>query len=76
VKRLENLSNREKLEKDYKKFNESIEGLVKEEMNKTKEESNAVKVEANKIGEDVERSINKQAKQDKKKVNTKRVLKL
>ena len=64
------MSNRKKLEKDYRKFNATIEGLAKEEMNKIKEESNAVKVEANKIGEDVERSINEQAKKDKKKVNT------
>ncbi len=65
------MSKKDKLEKDYKKFNLDIEHEAENELKKIQEESDALKKEASKIGEAVERSINeKEPKATKKKVNT------
>ncbi len=62
---------KDKLEKDYKKFNLDIEQEAENQLKKIQQESDALKKEAIEIGEAVERSINeKQPKADKKKVNT------
>jgi transposase-like protein len=62
---------RDKLEKDYKKFNESIQLEVENELKKIQQESDALKKEAVEIGEAVERSIKyNPTKRVKKKVNT------
>ena len=62
---------KKKLEKDYKKFNESIEREAEDEIKKIQQETSALKEEANKIGEAVELSLKaNEAKTTKKKVNT------
>ena len=62
---------KDKLEKDYKKFNLAIEQEAENQLKKIQEESDELKKEAARIGEEVENSINeKQPKAPKKKVNT------
>jgi len=62
---------KKKLEKDYKKFNQSIEREAEEEIKKIQKETIALKEEASKIGEAVEVSLKaNEAKTSKKKVNT------
>lgn len=62
---------KDKLEKDYKKFNLDIEEKAKNHLKKIQQESETLKKEAIEIGDAVERSINKkQPKATKKKVNT------
>ena len=62
---------KKKLEKDYKKFNESIEREAEDEIKKIQQETIALKEEASKIGEAVELSLKTdEAKATKKKVNT------
>ena len=65
------MSKKQKLEKDYKKFNQSIEREAEDEIKKIQEETIALKEEASKIGEAVELSLKaNEAKTTKKKVNT------
>ncbi len=65
------MSTKDKLEKDYKKFNMNIEHIAEEEIKKIQEETIALKEEASKIGEAVELSLKaNEAKTTKKKVNT------
>ncbi len=65
------MSKNPKLEKDYKKFNKSIEREAEDEIKKIQQETTALKEEAGKIGEAAERSIKaNEAKTTKKKVNT------
>ena len=65
------MSTKDKLEKDYKKFNMNIERIAEEEIKKIQEETIALKEEASKIGEAVELSLKaNEAKTTKKKVNT------
>jgi hypothetical protein len=65
------MSTKDKLEKDYKKFNMNIESIAEREIKKIQEETIALKEEASKIGEAVELSLKaNEAKTTKKKVNT------
>ena len=65
------MSTKDKLEKDYKKFNLNIELIAEREIKKIQEETIALKEEASKIGEAVELSLKtNEAKTTKKKVNT------
>jgi len=65
------MSNKEKLEKDYKKFNQAIENEAENELKKIQQESNELKEEVNKISETVEPTPKeKETKSIKKKVNT------
>jgi len=65
------MSKKQKLEKDYKKFNKSIEREAEDEIKKIQQETIALKEEASKIGEAVELSLKQnEAKTTKKKVNT------
>jgi hypothetical protein len=65
------MSKKDKLEKDYKKFNKNIEHEAEEEIKKIQEETIALKEEASKIGEAVELSLKtNETKTTKKKVNT------
>jgi inorganic pyrophosphatase/exopolyphosphatase len=65
------MSTKDKLEKDYKKFNMNIERIAEEEIKKIQEETIALKEEASRIGEAVELSLKaNEAKTTKKKVNT------
>ncbi len=65
------MSKKQKLEKDYKKFNKSIEREAEDEIKKIQQETIALKEEASKIGEAVELSLKaNEAKTTKKKVNT------
>ena len=65
------MSTKDKLEKDFKKFNLNIERIAEREINKIQEETIALKEEASKIGEAVELSLKaNEAKTTKKKVNT------
>ena len=65
------MSKKQKLEKDYKKFNKSIEREAEDEIKKIQQETSALKEEASKIGEAVELSLKTdEAKATKKKVNT------
>ncbi len=65
------MSKKQKLEKDYKKFNKSIEREAEDGIKKIQEETIALKEEASKIGEAVELSLKaNEAKTTKKKVNT------
>jgi len=62
---------KKKLEKDYQKFNKSIEREAEDEIKKIQQETIALKEEASKIGEAVELDLKaKEAKTTKKKVNT------
>lgn len=66
-----NLSNKEKLEKDYETFTLNIESMAKEEIQKIREKANAIREDASKIGEAVELSLNQEkTKTVTKKVNT------
>jgi len=65
------MSTKDKLEKDYKKFNKNIEREAEDEIKKIQQETIALKEEASKIGEAVELSLKTdEAKATKKKVNT------
>ncbi|MGA3061158.1 MAG: hypothetical protein ABSD92_12445 [Candidatus Bathyarchaeia archaeon] len=65
------MSTKDKLEKDFKKFNLNIERIAEREINKIQEETIALKEEASKIGEAVELSLKtNEANTTKKKVNT------
>jgi len=65
------MSKKDKLEKDYKKFNKNIEREAEDEIKKIQQETIALKEEASKIGEAVELSLKTdEAKATKKKVNT------
>lgn len=50
------MAEKEKLEKDYKKFNLEIEREAENELKKIQEESNALRKEVSQIGETDERS--------------------
>ena len=63
---MKSMSNKEKLEKDYEKFNQNIERIAKEEVNTIREKISAVKDEAGKVGEAVELSLNKASEGNKK----------
>ncbi len=52
------MSGREKIEKDYKESEKTIENEVNKEMTQIKKKANEIKIEAGKIGEAVEISIN------------------
>ncbi len=61
-------SGKEKLERDYQRFNAEIESLVEEEKRKIREKIDAIKAEAKKTAEAVEISLEKsEAKRAKKK---------
>jgi len=65
------MAKKDKLEKDYKKFNKNIEREAEDEIKKIQQETIALKEEASKIGEAVELSLKTdEAKTTKKKVNT------
>ena len=65
------MSTKDKLEKDYKKYNLNIERAAEREIKKIQEETIALKEEARKIGEAVELSLKtNEQKTTKKKVNT------
>jgi inorganic pyrophosphatase/exopolyphosphatase len=65
------MSTKDKLEKDYKKFNMNIERIAEGEIKKIQEETIALKEEASRIGEAVEHSFKaNEVKATKKKVNT------
>jgi uncharacterized protein YdcH (DUF465 family) len=65
------MSKKEKLEKDYKKFNQNIENEAEEEIRKIQQETLALKEEATEIGEALELDLKaKENKTTKKKVNT------
>jgi hypothetical protein len=61
------MSTKEKIEKDYKKFNIDIEREAENELKKIQEESNDLKEAVIKIGETVDRSINEREQKAAKK---------
>ena len=62
------MSNKDKIEKDYEKFNLTIENEAENKLKKIQQESNQLKREASKIGDTVERTIQeKESKSSKKK---------
>ncbi|HUK85386.1 MAG TPA: hypothetical protein VLU95_05960 [Candidatus Acidoferrum sp.] len=62
---------KDKIEKDYKKFNLDIEQEAENHLKKIHQESETLKKEAIEIGDAIERSIKeKQPNATKKKVNT------
>jgi hypothetical protein len=61
------VSKKDRLEKDYKDFNNAIENAAQSELKKIHEETNALKEEAQKTSKAVEESINEQANAGKKK---------
>ena len=61
------MSKKDRLEKDYKDFNNAIENAAQSELKKIHEETNALKEEAQKTSKAVEESINEQANAGKKK---------
>ena len=68
---MKSTSKKDQLEQDFKKFNFDIEHEVENGLRKIQEESDVLKKEAERIGEAVERSVNRnQPKSAKKKVNT------
>ena len=64
------MSKKDRLERDYKDFNNAIEYAAQSKLKKIHEEANALKEAAEKTGKAVEESINELAKAGKKKVNT------
>ena len=50
-------SQKDKLEKDYEKFNKKVESAAKLELKKIQEQTQAIKAEAEKIGETVESTV-------------------
>jgi hypothetical protein len=62
------LSGKEKLERDYKEFDEAIEESAKKELEKIRRKALELKAEAEKVGAAVEASLEEnQAKVGKKK---------
>lgn len=53
------MSKKEKLEEDYKKYNNEIESLVEEEITRIRERINSIKMQAEKVGEKAEISLEK-----------------
>ena len=65
------MTEKEKLEKDYKKFNLEIERETENELKKIQEESNALREEVSHIGETAEHLPSKaEPKTTRRKVNT------
>lgn len=56
------MSGKEKLERDFKTFNEEIEKLVEKETQTVREKIDDVKKQAEKVGEAAERSLEKRQK--------------
>ncbi len=56
------MSGREKIERDFKTFNEEIEKLGKKETQTLRERIETVKKQAEKVGEAAERSLKKREK--------------
>jgi len=62
---------KEKLENEYQNFNKQVDEQAEEAIKKIREKANAIREEAKKIGETVERSMDKgEEKNAKKKVNS------
>ena len=61
---------KDRLEKDYKEFNNAIEHAAQSRLKKIHEETNALKETAEKTGKAVEESVNERANAARKKVNT------
>ncbi len=62
------MSKREKLEEDYQKYNNDIECLAKEEIERIQEKISLIKKQAERVGEKAEISLEKSnAKQAEKK---------
>jgi len=65
------MSNKEKLEKDYKKSNALIECEAEQQLKKIQQEGNALRGEVNKISGIADLSVSeKEQKTDKKKVKS------
>ena len=52
------MSGKEKIEQDYEVFDQAVEQMAKEEIERIRKKANQIKLEAEKIGEQVEASIN------------------
>jgi hypothetical protein len=61
----------DKLEKDYKNFNQNIENMAEEEIQKIQKKIKKTEKEAQAIGDNVECMLRKCDVSPKKKVNTK-----
>lgn len=61
------MSKKEKLEDDYKKYNNEIESLVEEEITRIRERINSIKMQAEKVGEKAEISLEKSSAKEAEK---------
>jgi hypothetical protein len=61
------MSKKEKLEEDYKKYNNEIESLVEEEITRIRERINSIKMQAEKVGEKAEISLEKSSAKEAEK---------
>jgi len=61
------MSGKKKIEEDYKKFENAINQMVKEELRKIHDKTIRTKVEAEKIGESVEQTLTEDTVSSKKK---------
>lgn len=56
------MTNSDKLDEDFKKFNKDIEQIAEKELNRIRDEINALKEKANQMGEELLRPFSNEKK--------------